>query len=138
MIAGLSNMHFFWNSDILIFPTFKHFLSKILRKNLQVSKQILEVPINFYRFTNIYDLKFLDNETMTLWIFVLKFARKSLLLSKFCQMKEILKPKFCWHKMNCCVCSNGNESFTGRLLSNYGPLNMLFHYYWYLIYSVFH
>ena len=35
--------------------------------------------------------------------------------------------------------SNGNESFTGRLFSNYGPLNMLFHFFQYLIfYSVFH
>ena len=32
-------------------------------------------------------------------------------------------------------CSNGNERFTGRLLSNYGPLNMLFHFFRYLIYS---
>ena len=35
-------------------------------------------------------------------------------------------------------CSNRNESFTGRLFSNYGPLNMLFHFFRYLIYSVFH
>ena len=34
--------------------------------------------------------------------------------------------------------SNGNESFTGRLFSNYEPLNMLFHFFRYLIYSVFH
>ena len=34
--------------------------------------------------------------------------------------------------------SNGNESFTGRLFSNYGLLNMLFHFFRYLIYSVFH
>ena len=34
--------------------------------------------------------------------------------------------------------SNGNESFTGRLFSNYGPLNMLLHFFRYLIYSVFH
>ena len=34
--------------------------------------------------------------------------------------------------------SNGNWSFTGRLFSNYGPLNMLFHFFRYLIYSVFH
>ena len=33
--------------------------------------------------------------------------------------------------------SNGNKSFTGRLLSNYGPLNMLFRFFRYLIYSVF-
>ena len=34
--------------------------------------------------------------------------------------------------------SNGNESFTGRLFSNYEPFNMLFHFFRYLIYSVFH
>ena len=34
--------------------------------------------------------------------------------------------------------SNGNESFTGRLFSNYGSLNKLFHSFQYLIYSVFH
>ena len=34
--------------------------------------------------------------------------------------------------------SNGNESFTGRLFSNYWSLNMLFHFFRYLIYSVFH
>ena len=34
--------------------------------------------------------------------------------------------------------SNGNESFPGRLFSNYGPLNMLLHFLRYLIYSVFH
>ena len=34
-------------------------------------------------------------------------------------------------------CSNGNESFTGRLFSNYGPLNMLFHFFRYLICNVF-
>ena len=55
--------------------------------------------INFYCFTNIYDLKFLKNETTALWIF-LKLARKSLLLLKFCQMKEILKPQFWSHFWN--------------------------------------
>ena len=35
-------------------------------------------------------------------------------------------------------CSNGNEIFTGKLFSNYGPLNILFHFFRYLIYSVFH
>ena len=34
--------------------------------------------------------------------------------------------------------SNGNESFTSRLFSSYGSLNMLFHFSRYLIYSVFH
>ena len=89
--------------------------------------------INFYHFTNLWDLKFLDNETTALF---LKLARKRLLLLKFCQMREILKPQFCWYFL--VGCSNGNESFTGRLFSNYGPLNMLFHFFRYLIYSVFH
>ena len=51
---------YFWNSG---------FLSKISWKNFQVSKYILKVIIKFYRFANICDLKFLDNETMALWIF---------------------------------------------------------------------
>ena len=34
--------------------------------------------------------------------------------------------------------SNRNQSFTCRLFSNYGPWNMLFHIFRYLIYSVFH
>ena len=34
--------------------------------------------------------------------------------------------------------SNGNENLSGRLFSNYGPLKMLFHFFRYLIYSVFH
>ena len=58
----------FWNADILIFPTFKQLLSKFLPKTLQVSKQILKVLIKFYRFNNIYDLKFLNKETTALWI----------------------------------------------------------------------
>ena len=35
-------------------------------------------------------------------------------------------------------CFNGTECFTGRLFLNYGPLNILFHFFWYLIFSVFH
>ena len=58
----------------------------------------MKVLIKFYRFTNIYDLKFLNNETTVLWFFFFfwKFARKSILLLKFCQMKKIFKIKFCW------------------------------------------
>ena len=37
-----------------------------------------------------------------------------------------------------CGYSNGIESFTDRLLSNYEPLNMLFHFFRHLIYCVFH
>ena len=34
--------------------------------------------------------------------------------------------------------SNGNENFTGRMFSNHGLLNILLHFFRYLIYSVFH
>ena len=94
-IIRSSNIHFlkFWHFNS---PAFKRLLSKFLLKNLQVFRSTLKVLITFYSFTNIYDLKFLDNETTALWIF-LKLARRSLLLLKFCQMKEILKPQFCWY-----------------------------------------
>ena len=74
------------------------------------------------------------------FFFFLKFARKSLLLLIFCQMGEILKTHLCWHFIKCIVMgySNGNESFTGRLSSSYEPLNILFHFFLYLINSVFH
>ena len=69
--------------------------------------------------------------------FNLKFACKTVLLLKFCQIIEILKPQF-YLLLKCIVASysNGNESFTGRLFSNYGPLNMLFHLFRHLIYIV--
>ena len=124
--------------------TFKQILLRILWKNFQVSKYILNVLTKFYRFTNIHDLRFFDNETTALRIFFLNFARKSILLLKFCQMRVMLL-KFCQNSillvlLKCIVVgySNGYESFTGRPFSNYRLLNKLFHFFQYLIYSVFH
>ena len=70
----------------------------------------------------------------------LKFAGKSLSLLKFCQMRGNIKSSILLIILKCIVVgySNGNESFTGRLFSDYGLLNMLFHFFRYLIYSVFH
>ena len=70
-----------------------------------------------------------------LFEFFLKFARKSLLSNE-----GNIKASILLILLKCIVVdySNGNESFTGRLFSNYGPLNMLFHFFRYLIYSVFH
>ena len=39
--------------------------------------------------------------------------------------------------LKCVVVGYSNESFTGRLFSNYGLLNKLFHFFQYLIYNVF-
>ena len=56
-----------------------------------------------------------------------KFARKSVLLLLLILLKYIVAGY-----------SNRNRSFTGRLFSNYKLLNMLSHFFRYLIYSVFH
>ena len=50
------------------FPTFKR-LQKILWKNFEASKYILNVLMKFYRSTSIYDQNFLDNETIAIGIF---------------------------------------------------------------------
>ena len=108
----------FRNSDFLTLPTFKRILLRILWKNFQVSKSISKVLIRFYRFTNICDLKFLDNETTTLF---LKFARKSVLLFRFCQ---IIKTSILLILLKCIFVgySNGNKCLVGRLLSNCGTV----------------
>ena len=54
---------------ILIFLILKRLLSKLWRKNLQVPKYILKVLTKFYCLTNIYDLRFLGNETTAFWIY---------------------------------------------------------------------
>ena len=41
----------------------------MLWKNFQVSKYISKVLVKFYRFTIIYDRKFLENETTAFCIF---------------------------------------------------------------------
>ena len=105
---------------------FSNFWQNFLRKNLQVSKKVLKVLIKFYRFTNIYDQKFLDNETTSLWILFEICTEEP-----FASYTSIL--------LKCIVgYSNENESFTGGLFSNYEPSNMLFHFFLYLICSVFH
>ena len=99
----------------------------------------MKLLIKFYRFTNIYDLKFLDIETTALWIFFLiraeeRFASYILSITgniKISIFLIILKYIVVGY-------SNRNESFTGRLFSNYGLLNKPFHFFQYLIYSVFH
>ena len=65
-------------------------------KKLPGFKIYFEVLIKFYRFTNICDLKFLDIETMTLWIFF-EICREKRFAFTFGQMREIWKPQFCWY-----------------------------------------
>ena len=73
--------------------------------------------------------------------FFLKFARKSVLLLKFYFVKwGKFKTSIFLILLKCIVVghSNVNESLTARLFSNYGLVNMLFHFFRYLTYSVFH
>ena len=117
--------YIFWNFDILAFSTFKRLLSKFLRKNLQVSKQILKVLIKFYRFTNIYDLKFLDNETTALWFFF-EICTEQPFASWILSNRGNIKDSILLILLKGIVVgfSNGNESFTVWLFSNYEPLNI--------------
>ena len=114
-------------------------MSKILWKPFWISKYILKVLIKFYGFTNICYLKFLENGATALWIFF-EICMEERLASTFCQMGQNVKASILLVVLKCIVVdySNGNESFIGRLFSNYGSLNMLFHFFRYLIYSVFH
>ena len=130
----------FWNSDFLIFPTFKPLLSKILLKNFQVSKYVLKVLIKFYRVTNICDLKLIDNETTAVLIFCFEICREERFAFQILSDEGNIKTSILLILLKCIVVgySNGNESFTSWLFSNYGLLNMLLHFFRYLIYSIFH
>ena len=99
----------------------------------------MKVLIKFNEFTNIYDLKFLDNETTSLWLFF-EICVKEPFASQILSNEGNIKASILLILLKCIVVgySNGNESFTGRLFSNYGLLNKLFHFFQYLIYSVFH
>ena len=117
---------------------FKQLLSKILCQNFQVSKYLLKVLIKFYRFTNIYDLKIFDNETMALWIFFFFFetCTKERFASSVLSNEGNIIASILLIPLKCIA--SGYESFTGKLLSKYVPLKMLFHFFRYLIYSAFH
>ena len=99
-------------------------------------KTDFEVLIKFYCFTNIYDLKFLDNETTVLWFFFIWNFHGS----AFCFLNFVIwgniKTSILLIILKCIVVgySNGNKSFTGRLFSNYGLLNMLFHFFLFIVF----
>ena len=97
--------------------------------------------IKFYSFTNIYDLKFLDSETTGFWFFFFFFeiCTEERFASYVLSNEGSIKTSILLIILECIAvgCSNGNESFTGRLFLNYGRLNVLFHFFRNLIYNVF-
>ena len=121
----------FWNSDFLIFLTSKTTFCENFMKSLPVLK------IDFESTDKVYDLKFLDNETTSLSL--KKICMEERFASSILSNKGNIKASILLILLKCIAVrySNGNESFTGRLLSNYRPLNMLFHFFRYLIYCVF-
>ena len=138
-ITGPSNIQLlkFWLFNFSSFQA--NFVQNFMEK-VPGFKTDFEVLIKFYCFTNIYDLKFLDNETTVLWFFFIWNFHGS----AFCFLNFVIwgniKTSILLIILKCIVVgySNGNKSFTGRLFSNYGLLNMLFHFFWYLIDRVFH
>ena len=97
----------------------------------------MKVLIKFNEFTNIYDLKFLDNETTSLWLFF-EICVKEPFASQILSNEGNIKASILLTLLKGIVVgySNGNDSFAGRLFSSCGLLNMLFHFF--DIYGVFH
>ena len=78
------------------FSNFKtNFIEKFI-KNFQVSKYILKVLINLTAspISMIWNFSTMKQQPFE---FFLKFVEKSISLLKFSQMREILKPQFCWY-----------------------------------------
>ena len=74
------------------------------------------------------------NNSPLIFFFFLKFARKSVLLLIFCQIREILKPQFCWYFWNVLLSVILKEMKVSQVgYSNYG----LFSNYCWICYSIF-
>ena len=93
----------------------------------------------FYGFTNVFKSEISRQWKNGLWLFF-EICTEEPFASQILSNEGNIKASILLILLKCIVVgySNGNESFTGRLFSNYGPLNMLFHFFRYLIYSVFH
>ena len=135
MITGSSNIHFlkFWHFNFSNFqttfvkiftkkpPSFKidfESTDKVLPLHQylwsEISRQWNNGPLIFFFFWNLHGRAFC-------YLILL------LILSKEGNIKDSILPMLL--KWMVVGYSNGNERFTGRLLSNYGSLNMLFHFF---------
>ena len=73
----------------------KNFRKKIPGFKIYVASTDKGLPLHQYLWSEIS-----RQWNNSLLIFFLKFARKSVLLLTFCQMRGILKPWFCWYFWN--------------------------------------
>ena len=117
----------FWHFN---FPNFQTTFVKIFTKKPAAFKINFESTDKVLRIHQYYDLKFLDNETTALWFFF-EICTEEPFASQILSNEGNIKASVLLILLKCIVVSysNGNESFTGRLFSNYGPLNMLFHFF---------
>ena len=123
----------FWHFN---FPNFQTTFVKIFTKKPAAFKINFESTDKVLRIHQYYDLKFLDNETTGLWFFF-EICTEEPFASQILSNEGNIKASVLLILLKCIVADYSNESFTGRPFSNYGPLNMLFHFFRYLIYSVF-
>ena len=95
-ITRSSNIHFlkFWHFNFSNFQTtfVKIFTKKPPSFKIDFESTDKVLPLHQYLWSEIS--RQWNNGPLN---FFLKLARRSLLLLKFCQMKEILKPQFCWY-----------------------------------------
>ena len=130
-ITGPSNIQLlkFW---LFNFPNFhitffKNFMKRFPGFKIDSESTDKVLPLQQYLF---YNLKFLDNETPALWIFFDIFTEERF-SSEILSNEGNIKASILLTHLKCIVVgySNGNKSFTCRLLSNYAPLNMLFRFF---------
>ena len=110
-----------------LFPNFKWLSSKILY-------WISSVYRKFYYVTNIFDLHIFDKETVALLNFLEICIKKHFVSSFFLNEKSITTSLLMIHlKYTVVHYSNLNSSSISKPFLNYGPLNMLFFFFFFTI-----
>ena len=123
MINGPSKMLFF---DVCLYP-FSKFQMLVSR-----------VVMKFYFITNIFDLCIFDNKTADLLIFFEICTEMHFVSLFFLNERNIINPLLMIHLICTAVhYANLNSSSINKPLLNYGPLNLLFCFFRFLIYVYF-
>ena len=139
-ITRSSNLHFpkFWHFS---FSNFQTTFVKIFTRKPPSFKKYSEsadkvLRIHQYLWSEIS--RQWDNGPLTFFFF--EICTKEHFASQILSNEGNINASILLILLKCIVlgCSDGNESFIGKLFSSYRSLNMLLHFFQYLIYSVFH